>query len=101
MTRFLSIKALVLVSAVGASTWALHTPRNAPKQDSSPACQTQSAPRPDAHMVPADMIDGAKHPELISDVVAYRLFFLTVAEPGRIDQRSPGRCDRFRNRKAL
>ena len=27
------------------------------------------------------MIDGAKHPELIPDLVAYRLFFITVSEP--------------------
>jgi hypothetical protein len=27
------------------------------------------------------MIDGARHPELIPDAIAYRLFFLTVAEP--------------------
>lgn len=28
-----------------------------------------------------DIIDGASHPELIPDSVAYRLFFVTVAEP--------------------
>jgi len=30
---------------------------------------------------PPDTIDGAKHPELIPDEVAYRLIFLAVAEP--------------------
>ena len=30
---------------------------------------------------PPDTIDGAKHPELIPDDVAYRLIFLAVAEP--------------------
>jgi len=28
-----------------------------------------------------DMIDGAQHPELIPDVVAYRLFLLGISEP--------------------
>ena len=29
---------------------------------------------------PADVIDGAKQPELIPDAVAYRLYFVTVSE---------------------
>ena len=41
----------------------------------------QAASPPTATASPPDMIDGAKHPELIPDSIAYRLFFLTVAEP--------------------
>jgi hypothetical protein len=30
-----------------------------------------------------DLIDGSKHPELIPDLVAYRLFFLVASEPAQ------------------
>jgi hypothetical protein len=37
------------------------------------------APNGQATAVPPDVINGAEHPELIPDLVAYRLFFITVA----------------------
>jgi hypothetical protein len=45
-------------------------------QDFNGTSQAQSP----THGSPS-MIDGTKHPELIPDSVAYRLFLLTVAEP--------------------
>lgn len=60
-----------------AATAPVHT---TPAAGAHAACQ-QAAPPPATSLLPNNIIDGAVHPELIPDVVAYRLFFVTVAEP--------------------
>jgi hypothetical protein len=95
MTRIaIRVGTLVLVVTASTSAW---NPRGRPragKRDSAPACQSQFASPPDVAVSPSDMINGAKHPELVPDSVAYRLFFLNVAEPAdaTADQKSRQRA---------
>jgi len=71
---------VTLVAALGLAFWQYQSPHvYAHSQPKNGMCQTVSAPEVDAS--PPDMIDGAKYPELISDEIAYRLFFVTVAAP--------------------
>ena len=46
----------------------------------SPPTHVHAAAPGGQEAVPPEMTDGAEHPELIPDAVAYRLFFITVAE---------------------
>ncbi len=78
MTRLLSIGTLVLV-VLSASARMLRGPTHMGNPEPPAACQLAASPN--VATSPPDMINGAKHPELIPDPIAYRLFFLTVAEP--------------------
>ena len=45
----------------------------------APRVQAQNSATPHQHAAASPMIDGAVHPELIPDSVAYRLYFITVS----------------------
>ena len=79
MARLLPFGTLLLVMVLGASARILREPADSRTQE--PSCCAPTKAPPSVAMTPANMIDGARHPELIPDSIAYRLFFLTVAEP--------------------
>ena len=83
-----------LIAAVGmallaASVVSLGKHASLPARVPAPACLAQ--PAPDVTAAPADMIDGAEHPELIPDSIAYRLYFIMVAEPADASDRQRAR----------
>lgn len=96
MARLFSLVGILLLS-VTASTWAwvAHGPSHAAQRTGASACQSQLLPSPDVPVYPPDLIDGAKHPELIPDAIAYGLFFLTVAEPAQAVGRQSARQRAF------
>jgi len=79
MARFPLIAIAFFLVTLGVSTWALRGNSGVGKP--APACASQPTSTSNVATSPADVIDGAKHPELIPDLVAYRLFLITVAEP--------------------
>ncbi|HEV2425284.1 MAG TPA: hypothetical protein VGZ29_10700 [Terriglobia bacterium] len=81
MKRQFSLGAALVLFVMGAWVWAAKKPSASTQQADGGACQAQPLPPPEVAVYPRDVIDGARHPELIPDTIAYRLFFLTVAEP--------------------
>jgi len=96
MARLLSILAtfLAVVVGVSVSVWTLHGRSQAAMGQAPTACEAPSGPN--INVTPADIIDGAKHPELIPDSIAYRLFFITAAAPT-----NPSLNDKARERAYL
>jgi hypothetical protein len=76
MARFSLIAITFAVLTLSASAWVIRGKPAMGGQEPIASPQPESCP-----MLPADIIDGAKHPELVPDLVAYRLYFVAVAEP--------------------
>ncbi|MGH9454955.1 MAG: hypothetical protein ACRD2O_13385, partial [Terriglobia bacterium] len=78
--RLRSLSLVVVMLAVAATALLYHAP-HLNRLSGRPLSSSAAAPQ-SAVSRPA-LIDGARHPELVPDLVAYRLFFVTVAEPAQ------------------
>ena len=83
MARSLFFVSVFLTVVVGASmSLGTRGGRSKAANQGVPAACCKASSRPSVlSVIPADIIDGAKNPQLIPDSIAYRLFFISVAGP--------------------